>query len=89
MSDAELEEDVPATTAEDTIGQTDSVDVDKGLGKPLLGELGSELRHNGMHKRTREKQGLERVGAGGGGDKIPGKVASHDSLDKKDPASAN
>ena len=89
MNDAELEEDVPITTGEDTIGSTDSADVDKGLGKPLSGELSSELRHNGMHKRKREKQGLERVGADGGGDKIPGNVASHDGLNEMDPASAN
>lgn len=89
VSDAELDEDVPITTGEDTVGPTDSVDLDKGLGKPLWGELSSELRHDGMHKRKREKQGMERVGAGGGGDKVPGKVSSHDCLNERDPAVAN
>lgn len=81
MNDAELEEDVPITTGEDTIGQTDSVDVDKGLGKPLWGEVSSELRHNGMKKRNREKNGLERVGAGGGGDEVPGKDPALERVD--------
>jgi len=37
ISDAKLGEDVPITTGEDTVGPTDSVDVDdKGLGKQLL-----------------------------------------------------
>ena len=89
MSDAELDEDVSITTGEDIIGTIDSLDVDQGLGKPLGGELSSELHHNGMHKRTREKQGLERVGAGKASDKVPSKVTSQDSFDMKDSARAN
>lgn len=51
------------TSAADTLGGATSQDVYTGLGKPLQGQTGVELAHDGAHGRKKQSAGLEGVGA--------------------------
>ncbi|KAJ5991723.1 hypothetical protein N7451_007447 [Penicillium sp. IBT 35674x] len=51
------------TSAADTLMGATSQDVHTGLGKPLQGQTGVELAHDGEHGRKKQSAGLEGVGA--------------------------
>jgi len=51
------------TSAADTLIGATSQDVHTGLGKPLQGQTGVELAHDGQHGRKKQSAGLEGVGA--------------------------
>lgn len=51
------------TTAGDTLMGATSQDVHTGLGKPLQGQTGVEIAHDGQHGRKKQAAGLEGVGA--------------------------
>lgn len=51
------------TSAADTLGGATSADVNTGFGKPLQGQTGVELAHDGAHGRKKQSAGLEGVGA--------------------------
>lgn len=51
------------TSAADTLMGATSQDVHTGLGKPLQGQTGVELAHDGEHGRKKQSAGLEGIGA--------------------------
>lgn len=51
------------TPAADTLQGSTSADVNTGFGKPLQGQTGVELAHDGQHGRKKQSSGLEGVGA--------------------------
>ncbi|KAJ5161015.1 hypothetical protein N7492_006407 [Penicillium capsulatum] len=51
------------TPASSTLMGATSKDVNTGLGKPLQGQTGIELAHDGAHGRKKQPSGLEGVGA--------------------------
>jgi len=55
------------TSAESTLGGTDSAAVHTGLGHPGQGQTTNELKKDGKHTSTREASSPEGTGATGGG----------------------
>ncbi|KAJ5114286.1 hypothetical protein NUU61_000045 [Penicillium alfredii] len=51
------------TSAADTLMGATSQDVNQGMGRPLQGQTGVELQHDGAHGRKKDSAGLETVGA--------------------------
>lgn len=51
------------TSPADTLQGATSGDVNTGFGKPLQGQTGVELAHDGQHGRKKQSSGLEGVGA--------------------------
>lgn len=51
------------TSAADTLMGATSADVNTGFGKPLQGQTGIELAHDGQHGRKKQPAGLAGVGA--------------------------
>ncbi|KAJ5704288.1 hypothetical protein N7493_011426 [Penicillium malachiteum] len=51
------------TSAADTLMGATSQDVHTGFGKPLQGQTGTELAHDGEHGRKKQSAGLEGLGA--------------------------
>ncbi|KAJ6031629.1 hypothetical protein N7540_002361 [Penicillium herquei] len=51
------------TSAADTLTGATSQDVHTGFGKPLQGQTGTELAHDGEHGRKKQSTGLEGIGA--------------------------
>ena len=51
------------TSVADTLTGATSQDVHTGFGKPLQGQTGVELAHDGEHGRKKQSAGLEGVGA--------------------------
>ncbi|KAJ5100077.1 hypothetical protein N7532_007078 [Penicillium argentinense] len=51
------------TSPADTLIGATSADVNTGFGKPLQGQSGVELAHDGQHGRKKQSAGLEGVGA--------------------------
>lgn len=51
------------TSPADTLQGASSKDVNAGFGKPMQGQTGNELRHDGAHNRKKQSAGLEGVGA--------------------------
>ena len=41
--------------------------MNKGVGRPIQGETSTEIRHDGQHKRNKEREGLIGVPRGGSG----------------------
>lgn len=58
-------DDVPSTSAADTLGGATSADVHTGLGHPGQGMTSKERHHDGSQTRSRQGQGLVGVGASG------------------------
>jgi F-box/leucine-rich repeat protein 7 len=52
------------TTASSTLGGATSADVNKGMGKPAVGQSSAEMRHEGHSHRKKEHAGIEGSGAG-------------------------
>ncbi|KAJ5725020.1 uncharacterized protein N7483_006377 [Penicillium malachiteum] len=50
------------TSAADTLMGATSQDVHTGFGKPLQGQTGTELAHDGEHGRQKQSAGLEGIG---------------------------
>jgi hypothetical protein len=55
------------TSPTDTLPGPTSADVDRGVGHPMEGETSTEIRHDGMHKRKKEREGLAGLAPGGSG----------------------
>ena len=75
------------TTAESTLGGTDSAAVHTGLGHPGQGQTSSELRHDGQHTAKRAGAGLEGVGASGGSGVDERVTPSQRALERDEAAS--
>ncbi|KAJ6121194.1 hypothetical protein N7523_005474 [Penicillium sp. IBT 18751x] len=76
------------TSPADTLTGATSKDVHTGLGKPLQGQSGVELAHDGAHGRKKQPSGLEGVGASREDHGIERKFVDQRGLDREEAANA-
>jgi hypothetical protein len=64
-------------SASSTLGGATSQDVYNSLGQPVGGQTSVEVRHNGMHGRKRDAQGVDQWG----GSNFTGKGRDSDDME--------
>ncbi|CEO59537.1 hypothetical protein PMG11_04211 [Penicillium brasilianum] len=71
------------TSAESTLRGATSADVHTGFGKPLVGQTGVEVAHDGAHGRKKQRGSLEGVGASHEDKSMERKLPDQRSLEKE------